>query len=81
MALDMMNHFSDNWFMNWKNIIQDLINVGMTQAQIADECDTGQSHISSLFNGIRKSPNWKLGNDLIELHKRVLKNKKSEEVA
>jgi len=55
--------------MNWTNVIQDLIDAGMTQAQIAEKCNTGQSHISSLLSGDRKSPNWILGDSILRLHK------------
>jgi hypothetical protein len=54
--------------MNWPNIISDLMESGMTQAQIADAVDTGQSHISGLRRGDRKIPNWQLGDRLIRLH-------------
>ncbi len=57
--------------MNWKKIIQELTDSGLTQAQIAERCNTGQSHISALSNGIRKSPNWLLGESLIKLHKDI----------
>lgn len=54
--------------MNWQKIIQDLVDAGMTQAQIAVACKTGQSHISGLLRGDRKSPNWQLGDALLKLH-------------
>jgi len=40
--------------MDWKNIIHELQESGMTQQEIADACNTGQSHISSLANGKRQ---------------------------
>jgi CRP-like cAMP-binding protein len=55
--------------MNWTSIIQDLLDAGMTQAQIADACDTGQSHVSGLLRGDRKQPGWSLGDRLIALHR------------
>ena len=63
--------------MKWKNIIADLQAFGLTQSQIAEKCGTGQSHISSLASGKRKVPNWNLGDALIRLHKKVLKNNKA----
>lgn len=67
--------------MDWKKIIQDLTNSGLTQAQIAESCNTGQSHISALSKGVRKSPNWQLGESLINMHKRISKPNNSEEAA
>ena len=55
--------------MNWPNIIQELIDSGLTQAQIAELCNTGQSHISSILRGSRKQPGWALGDRLIALHR------------
>ncbi len=54
--------------MNWPNVIQDLLNAGMTQTEIAEACDTGQSHVSGLLRGDRKNPNWPLGQRLLDLH-------------
>lgn len=53
---------------------------GMTQAQIANACGTGQSHISALRTGARKCPSWQLGEALLKLHKSS-KAKNSEEAA
>lgn len=50
--------------MDWTSLIQQLLDSGMTQAEIADACDTGQSHISGLYRGDRKCPNWELGERL-----------------
>lgn len=54
---------------NWTQIIQDLIDSGMTQVQIAESVNSGQSHISCLYCGSRKSPGWQLGDALLRLHK------------
>jgi hypothetical protein len=54
--------------MNWKNLIEDLVNDGMTQAQIADACDTSQSNIWYLLNTPGRSPSWSLGQLLVNLH-------------
>jgi transcriptional regulator with XRE-family HTH domain len=50
--------------MDWKNIIHELQESGMTQQEIADACNTGQSHISSLANGKRHEPRYSLGDRL-----------------
>lgn len=62
--------------MDWTQLIQDLIDRGLSQAEIAVRCDTGQSHISGLFRGERKCPNWVLGNRLVSLHQEVVDQRK-----
>ncbi|SFJ06934.1 helix-turn-helix domain-containing protein [Nitrosomonas sp. Nm34] len=57
--------------MNWAKLIQNLIDQGLTQVQIAKKCGTGQSYISGLLKGDRKSPNWALGETLRRLHSEV----------
>ena len=54
--------------MNWKILIVELQASGMSQAQIAAACDTGQSHISALGRCERMEPRHSLGQRLIELH-------------
>jgi transcriptional regulator with XRE-family HTH domain len=53
--------------MDWKRLIREL-QQQMTQREIADACNTGQSHISALARGVRLAPSWELGNKLITLH-------------
>jgi transcriptional regulator with XRE-family HTH domain len=54
--------------MDWKTLIDELVAAGLSQAKIAAECGTSQSHISGLYRGARKTPGWDLGNKLISLH-------------
>lgn len=55
--------------MNWKTIIQDLIESGMTQYEIARELDLTQPMISDIVTGKRTSDiRWAHGQRLIELH-------------
>lgn len=68
MALDYFKRDRNNVSMNWKILIQNLIDNGLTQVQIAERCHTGQSHISGLLTGYRKCPNWHLGEMLRNLH-------------
>lgn len=68
MELDYKKRVRDNNCMNWKTLIQNLIDHGLTQAQIADRCNTGQSYISDLYRVNRKCPNWHLGESLRKLH-------------
>lgn len=53
--------------MNWKNIISELINLQMTQQQIAEKCGCGQTTISELAIGKTQNPSFALGQKLIEL--------------
>lgn len=75
-VLDRQKHVRDNERMNWTNLIQDLLDSGMTQMGIAEACKTGQSHISCLYRGERKCPNYDLGVSLVSLHKRKIRRRK-----
>lgn len=55
--------------MDFKKIIQDLIDSGMTQVEIKTECDCGQSTISDLLNGKIKNPGFAIGQRILVLHK------------
>jgi len=59
--------------MNWKKLLSELNEMGMTQAVIAKECGCGQSTISELLRGITISPTFDLGNKLINLHVQKIK--------
>ncbi|HMV01519.1 MAG TPA: hypothetical protein PKD04_10575, partial [Rhodocyclaceae bacterium] len=63
-------------FMDWTSIIQDLIDSGLTQAQIAKLALTGQSHISGLYRKERLNPSWPLGDRILSLHKSRCKDEK-----
>lgn len=56
--------------MNWKNLIADLMDSGMTQAEIAEKCLTSQGHVSDLYRGVRVQPGWALGERLRALHRK-----------
>lgn len=60
--------------MDWKKIIQDLMDGGLSQGEIATKCNTGQSYVSGLLRGSKKRPSWLLGNSLIELHRQKFGN-------
>jgi hypothetical protein len=58
--------------MNWKHIIQQLLDKGFTQKQIAQRIGCNQSYVSELFNGLAgKSLSWALGDALIRFHNEV----------
>lgn len=61
--------------MNWKPIISDL-EQSMTHKQIADECGmTGGSHVSNLKNGVQKTCAYEIGCKLVDLHRRVMRER------
>lgn len=58
--------------MNWKALIQEILESGMTQAEVAKLIGCGQSYVSDLANGKRgKSMSYEIGARLIQLHKRM----------
>ena len=59
--------------MNWKTLIQDLLNTGRTQAEIAAKIGISQPAIVDLLQSKTKSVRWEVGNELIKLHKKVMR--------
>lgn len=55
--------------MDWKALIQRLIDAGMTQAQIAEKCGASQAAVSDLFRGETASPRFDFGMKLQQLAK------------
>lgn len=53
--------------MDWKQLIKDLSDAGLTQMQIADRCGVAQSTVSDLGRGVSNSPSFQLGSKLLEL--------------
>lgn len=56
--------------MEWKNIIKDLREIGLTQLQIARAVGVSQATVSDLSSGLQKSVNYSLGKNLVAYHKR-----------
>ncbi len=54
--------------MNWRRLIAELLDSGMTQVGLAAECGVAQSTISDLFRGASKSTSWEVGQKLRDLH-------------
>ena len=55
--------------MNWTLLIKDLIDSGLTQAEIAERVGCRQGYVSDVLNGRRgKSLSYEIGSRLIELH-------------
>lgn len=56
----------------WKEIIQELLNTGLTQGQIAERVQVTQTHISNLLHEKRgKRLGFEIGTRLIALHREV----------
>jgi len=54
--------------MDWKKLIKELCDAGMTQTSIAGELGINQATISNLVRGRNTHPAWDTGNALIKLH-------------
>ena len=57
----------------WKSIIQDLLDAGMTQVDIAESIGVAQTTISELFNERIREPGWAKGDALLKLHSSLAK--------
>lgn len=62
--------------MDWAQRIQDLLDDGMTQGDIAAHIRVSQPTISALLNGNQKDMLWKKGQALSRLHNRRLRAKR-----
>ena len=54
---------------NWKLLISDLLDVGMTQQSIADFVGLKQPSVRSIWIGNTKNPGHSVGEKILELHK------------
>lgn len=54
--------------MNWKNIVSELSEMGVTQHQIAAACGVSQAAISDLKVGNVQEPRYAFGSALVALH-------------
>lgn len=61
--------------MNWQIMIQEMMESGWTQEDIARACDCSQTVISFLKTGKRRNVKFKTGVKLIETYQ-ILQNKK-----
>jgi predicted transcriptional regulator len=57
--------------MQWNHIIQELINSGLNQHQIAKECNCSQTAISLLYTGKRTNTKFDTGKALMDLHTKI----------
>ena len=60
-------------FMNWTKIIQDLIDSGMSEQDIATSCGIKQPTLNALKSGKSKSTRYEIGDKLISLWKVIPK--------
>jgi len=65
--------------MDWQNLISDLAQAGMTQAQIAQRVGVTQSLISELSTGKAAEPRYGLAMKLIRLHKSTKRRPSKQE--
>lgn len=54
--------------MDWKKLIRELMESGVTQLQIAARLDISQGSISDIYTGRTATPNWTTGEALRNLH-------------
>lgn len=61
--------------MDWKTIIKDLKDRGLTQEEIANKVGCSQNYISDLYNGKRgQALSYSIGQKLVQLHGSVIRN-------
>lgn len=65
----------------WKRLIQELLDAALTQAEIASRCGVKQSTVSDLYRLPERTPNYDFGRALIDLHKRTTRASKRKEGA
>jgi hypothetical protein len=66
--------------MNWKKLLQDLLDLNMTQAAIGAAIGLKQPSIAGLLKGDTQDVLWNTGNKLIDLHKRAMRKAKKSPV-
>jgi len=60
----------------WGKLIQDIIDSGLSEAQIASEVGVEQPTINRLKNGEHKSTSYETGAALTRLHKKIKRKRK-----
>ena len=64
--------------MDWKTIIKEIQDCGLTQNQIKAACGCSQSLISAIATGTKGNPSFATGQAMIALHKKVVRKAKRE---
>jgi predicted transcriptional regulator len=57
--------------MDWKKLVVELMEAGVTQTQIAEECGVAQATVSDLSR-VTRQPSFDFGTKLIALHRRLV---------
>jgi hypothetical protein len=50
--------------MTLQQFVADLLEVGLTQVEIAAKCDCAQSTVSAIYRGENKNPGYELGRQI-----------------
>lgn len=58
--------------MDWKRLLEELNEAGLSQAKIAERCSASQAAVSDLLRGATKEPRYGLGSRLLLLHEEVV---------
>lgn len=61
--------------MDFKTIISDLQQRGYTLAMIGEKIGTTRAGVAAILNNDGQQPRWKTGDNLIQLHKSVMRRK------
>lgn len=60
--------------MNWQQMVNDLLDSGLTQTQLAELLRTSQGQVSDMANGKRgQEITWRLGEAIRKAHRRIPK--------
>lgn len=57
--------------MNWKLLIKELLDSGMTQVEIANFIGVKQPSIVDILQDRVKSVRWDMGDKILKLHKKI----------
>lgn len=57
--------------MDWKKLVSDLVEGGLSQGEISKETGIAQPTISDLLRGKQSELRWRNGDSLIRLHSRI----------
>jgi Mn-dependent DtxR family transcriptional regulator len=59
---------------NWKRLLQEVVDAGISQAEIAREIDLKPPSVNEILNSdTRKDVRWTTGNKILALHKRTMR--------
>ena len=64
--------------MDWKSIVKEMKDCGLTQNQIKAACGCSQSLISGIATGVKKNPSYATGQAMLALHKKAIRAARKE---